>query len=172
LILASFLVESLHLDANYLDSNSQTLLFYAARDGCVPLATYLLTDGHSDVNHRDQLMGQSPLFYAARSGQFELIRLLANHGADLDLLDFREETAIYYAITNGRLRALEVIVELGASLNLKAKSGESPLSLAEKKIQRRMVSVIKNALENLYEYEGKPAKKEVPKGKPGRKPSK
>ena len=117
-------------------------------------------------------MGQSPLFYAARSGQFELIRLLANHGADLDLLDFREETAIYYAITNGRLRALEVIVELGASVNLKAKSGESPLSLAEKKIQRRMVSVIKNALENLSDYEGKPAKKEVPKGKPGRKPSK
>ena len=148
MILASFLVESLHLDPNYLDANSQTLLFYAARDGCVPLATYLLADCHSDVNHRDLLMGQSPLFYAARSGQHDLIRLLARHGADLDLRDFREETAIYYAITNGRLKALEAIVELGACVNIKAKNGESPLSLAEKKMQRRMVSVIKKALEN------------------------
>lgn len=147
--LARFLVESLHLDPNYLDSNSQTVLFYAARDGCVPLATYLLLDCRSAVNHRDLLMGQSPLFYAARSGQCDLIRLLATHGADLNLLDFRGETAIYYAITNGRLNALELIVELGASVNLKAKNGETPLSLADKKIQRRMVAVIKKALGNL-----------------------
>ena len=57
LSLARFLVDSLHLDPNYLDSNSQTVLYYAARDGCYLLAAYLIIDCHSDVNHRDRICG-------------------------------------------------------------------------------------------------------------------
>ena len=93
----------------------------------------------------------------------------------MDLRDNKDETVIYYAISNGKLKALELIVELGAKLDIKSKKGESPLSLAERHNQRRMISVIKNALADKHssdEEEHKPEKREKPKGKPGRKPSK
>ena len=93
----------------------------------------------------------------------------------MDLRDNKEDTAIYYAISNGKLKALELIVELGAKVDIKSKKGESPLSLAERHNQRRMISIIKNALAEKISSDGeehKPEKKEKPKGKPGRKPSK
>ena len=63
--IAVFLVENMKLDPNFLDSNNQSVLFYAARHGCIPLAEYLIRDCGVSINLRDNIKGQSPIFYAA-----------------------------------------------------------------------------------------------------------
>ena len=69
------------------------------RGDCV-LVAKLLESG-ADVNHRD-IVGDTPLMEAAWIGDRELVELLLDRGADLNLMNRHAQTALDVAIESAR----------------------------------------------------------------------
>lgn len=86
-------------DPDSFDSNRNTALTYAARDGLVDSAELLIKKG-ADVNWLDG-EGVTPLILAAFKNHPEVVRLLLAHGADKSVVDQFGRTAIDYALKRG-----------------------------------------------------------------------
>jgi serine/threonine-protein phosphatase 6 regulatory ankyrin repeat subunit A len=70
------------------------------------------------------------LLYAAAGGRVEIMALLLNAGADVNVVDKWERTACHYAVSNGHLAALEFLIMRGANLGARDHEKNSLLSRA------------------------------------------
>ena len=50
-----------------------------------------------DVNHRDKICDQTPLFYAAKEGHLEMCKVLVENGANIAHSDSQHKMASHYA---------------------------------------------------------------------------
>jgi len=85
----------------------------------------------TDVNSQDY-SGKTPLVIAAElatSGNLFLIRLLLQHGADVNKVDGKECSALHAAATFGNADAVDLLLENGADVNCVSGEG-SVLTLA------------------------------------------
>ena len=97
---------------------TNSALFAAADNGCVPLARRLLDAGAS-LAARDRL-GAMALARAARAGQRRLVELFLAQGAAIDARNLAGATALYAAAENERQATVAVLLESGADPNLPA----------------------------------------------------
>jgi len=112
--------------------SSQSPLCFAALNGYVRLAAFLLDNG-ADVNKVS--VNESPLQVAVRSGQKTMVELLLQRGADVSAKDDTGGTALHLAAQNGFLSIAEVLLKYKANLharNSKSNGEQSPLHLAAK----------------------------------------
>jgi ankyrin repeat protein len=119
-----------------------------ARTGRVDTARLLLQRG-ADVNAIEQWGGQSALMWAAAQEQPEMIRVLIEHGADVDARGRQHDwqrrvtseprtkilyaggfTPLHYAARAGCAACVDALATGGADLNLADPSGVTPLILA------------------------------------------
>jgi ankyrin repeat protein len=137
----------------------QTLLMHAARTGQVASVKALITAG-SDPNARETRTGTTAAIWAATAGRANAIRVLAEAGADLDvlskvtsyphtqngvLLSGLEEgysyvgqtvlprggwSAVMFAAREGATEAVRALAESGANLNLTDPEGTTALIIA------------------------------------------
>ena len=84
-----------------------------------------------DVNQRDDDTGNPPLVVAVEENQIEIVRLLINHGADVNCKDWTSKnTALDVAEQKGFKPIVEVLQQRGAkyssgsSFHLAAKNGD------------------------------------------------
>jgi ankyrin repeat protein len=104
----------------------------------------LLLDYKADVQPHDQVTNV-PLFGAADQGHVEIIKLLVQHGADVNFKNYGL-TAIFGAIRNTRLEAVRTLIELKADVNVRPKGdGKTPLILASGVFQAKpdAVAIVK-----------------------------
>jgi ankyrin repeat protein len=86
-----------------------------------------LLKGGADVNARDAA-GFTPLHDAALAGDTGAVRLLLDHGANVNIGDKDSgATALYMAATMGREDAVKLLLEKGAD----PKIGPSPVKAAQ-----------------------------------------
>ena len=72
----------------------------------------------------------TPLIHiAAEYSTPEIIRLLVNHGADTETLDFMENTALSIAAFTGNSPNVKALVQSNANLNHQNIQGDTPLML-------------------------------------------
>jgi ankyrin repeat protein len=113
-----------------------TPLLYAAREGCIECAKYLLK-GKADINLPDP-DGTTPLILALMNMRFDLAAYLVSAGADVNKWDFYGNTPLYVAIDmndlprGGRpdlpsvdnttgLQVAEMLLKKGANVNAQLK---------------------------------------------------
>ncbi len=87
-----------------------------------------------DVNGPDG-SGRTPLMLAADNEGFvpdDVMELLLNKGAQIDLQDPQGDTALIMAARAGSMSGVEYLVSKGAAVNLKNKAGQTALTLARK----------------------------------------
>lgn len=113
-----------------------TPLLYAAREGCIQCAKYLIKGG-AKINLQDP-DGLTPLVLALINMRFDLAAELIREGADVNLWDFWGRTPLYVAIdlntlpTGGRpdlpsldkttgLQVAEMLLQRGADVNAQLK---------------------------------------------------
>jgi ankyrin repeat protein len=113
-----------------------TPLLYAAREGCIECAKYLLK-GKADINLPDP-DGTTPLILALMNMRFDLAAFLISAGADVNKWDFYGNTPLYVAVDmndlprGGRpdlpsadnttgLQVAEMLLKKGANLNAQLK---------------------------------------------------
>lgn len=95
--------------------HGRTPLACAVEGGHVEAVKLLLAAG-ADVN-RARLYGDPLLYSAARSGKADLVKLLADHRADLEALSAQcKATALFAAATAGHKNIVELLLSKGADI--------------------------------------------------------
>ena len=94
-----------------------SLLCYTVINRDEVLLLKLLSQYASQVNELSE-DGLSPLHLASMDGNTEIMRILLNHGALLDLGDFKNRNALEYAVLAGQFDAAQFLIENGCDTTL------------------------------------------------------
>ena len=78
----------------------------------------------------------TPLQLAAEQDRAATIRLLAEHGADLNTQDRKGRTPLHRATYEGRVAAVEALLEAGADTEVRNKGGKTAFQIARKDARR------------------------------------
>ncbi|CAE7705313.1 Surf2 [Symbiodinium sp. CCMP2592] len=111
-------------------SLKQNALFFVAarrRRGCVLLAKLCIRQG-VDLEQVDTNQ-QTPLFWAAASGNLAMLEFLLNFGFEVNFRDLNRKTALFFAISYKHWEAVNFLIERGASLDVRSTSGQKPRSM-------------------------------------------
>ncbi|XP_059080756.1 death-associated protein kinase 1-like isoform X2 [Tigriopus californicus] len=89
----------------------------------------LLSMASIDVNQSNK-QGESSIHIAAGFGRFEIMKILAQKGANLGLVDHQGDSTIVWAARQGHTETIKYLVSQGVHLNMINKGGESCLHAA------------------------------------------
>jgi ankyrin repeat protein len=84
----------------------------------------------------------SELCVAARYGFEDVVRILYEHGADLDACDGKGVTALHAAAAAGKLDMILYLLDNGAHIDIKDQAGSTPLLYAVRESNRLAVEVL------------------------------
>jgi uncharacterized protein len=125
----------------------QTALMWAAAQGHPDMMKVLIEAG-ADVNARSALQkwerqrtleprdkwlpegGLTPLLFAAREGCVACEAVLLDAGADVNIVDPEQHTALVLALINGHYDAAALLIERGIDVNQADSVGQTPLYAA------------------------------------------
>jgi ankyrin repeat protein len=94
----------------------------------------------------DGASGLTPLAFAVSSGNVDMIRFLAAHGADVNHgVKTGEQTALISAVIGAQLESVKALIALKADVNAKMKDGTTPLKLARKGDQEEIIALLQAA---------------------------
>ena len=112
------------------DDLKQTVLFFAAarkHPGSLELTRKAVEKGVK-LDYADEL-GQTPLFYAAASGNQNVVRFLVMLGFSPNYRDKKKQTAITYAVLRNHLDTVRLLAGLGCNLHSSAEPQRRLLAL-------------------------------------------
>ena len=66
---------------------------------------------------KEDSLKQTPIFYAARDGNTNIISYLASRGENFNRADKYGQTPIYYAIREGNINCTQLLINLGANFD-------------------------------------------------------
>ena len=102
----------------------------AAEGTFAPQIVRLLIEKGAEVNGKDSL-GNTPLLECQHlelhSENLEIIELLIENGADLDVVGHHGETILHKVINNGNLKTAELLLNSGANIEATSSQGNTPL---------------------------------------------
>jgi ankyrin repeat protein len=107
-------------------------LHAAAYSGNFEVVRKLIEYDPAYVNARDDL-GQTPLYWVSEDPNFKdgsVLRLLLEHGADINVRTEDGRTPLHMASYNGALEVVRLLLQHGSSVKVKDKSGETALKEA------------------------------------------
>eukprot|EP01052_Picozoa_sp_SAG31_P025703 SAG31_NODE_2271_length_6040_cov_3.379397_2_plen_556_part_00 len=126
----AFFNEKPALDVRY-ECKQPPLHLACMRAEVTAVKRLLSAESKNDVNQRaNTSLAWTPLMAAALGGSIDVIRLLLQHGADIDGLQDQEgqpDTPLFVACQHGHFEAAKILLEHGAEVNARNKHGHSPL---------------------------------------------
>lgn len=116
-------------DIDFMDSYGQTILMEAVRSWHIDIVNYLL-ENDADINHYDY-SGRAPMHIAAATDRPEIIELLYNKGASVNIKSKVScETPLHLAARRGSSHAVDMLLRIGANKEVQDYCGRTPLYLA------------------------------------------
>ena len=96
-------------------------LMHAARHGEFETADCAICcDNGADLECRDEEGdGETPLMMACQEGHLHIVKLLIEHGANVNTLDFDGDTALAHAARNGENKIVKCLIDAGADVNVR-----------------------------------------------------
>lgn len=135
-----------HLDnknlANIPDKNGLNPLIYAIKSENLPIIELLVNEKYVNLDHQDKDKNTS-LHYSVIQRKYELIDLLVDNGADIDVQNADGRTPLMLAAQAGDDKFTDYLLDYGADKNLRDKAGNTALQLAEASGNRKCVDLIK-----------------------------
>jgi hypothetical protein len=86
-----------------------------------------LIERHADVNALNLLDNESPIVIATRAGNARMVALLLSEGAEVNLRNHYDGTALYVACWYKRYDIIEMLTAAGADLEAEMRQGYTPL---------------------------------------------
>lgn len=105
--------------------NSRTPLHEAAEHGHVDIVRLLIQHGADANTHLQGLLN-----LASTSGSFETVLLFIELGADVDVPDGSDSTALHLSSFRGNINIVELLIERGVDVNARDRSNQTPLHTA------------------------------------------
>lgn len=96
----------------------------------------VLAEEEFDVNVKDHA-GNTPLHYAARYNNLDIIHILYVAGAEVDIQNNKGQTPLHFAFQAYQLDAVEALRHRGASTKVKDKRGVVPAATKRLRIEGR-----------------------------------
>ncbi|CAF1105763.1 unnamed protein product [Adineta steineri] len=124
-------------DADNLNITGQTALFMATLKDRVDVVKFLI-EKKAQINVQNRY-GVSPLLLCAESGNYELVQVLVEGGADVNIIPqgalaeesiLAGQTPLFGAANKGHVKICEYLVKNGADLNAVTVTGATPLYTA------------------------------------------
>ncbi|MBR1825795.1 MAG: ankyrin repeat domain-containing protein [Alphaproteobacteria bacterium] len=103
-----------------------------------------------DIVKKDGLV---PLLYAAQKHNFEAVRQLIEHGAQIDAQDQNDNTALTYAVIDGDIATIRFLLENKAKTNIRNKKGVTALLYAAKHNNLAAVKLLVEHGTNINEHD-------------------
>jgi ankyrin repeat protein len=110
-------------DVRLFDIYGWAALHFASSWGRKDTAHILIVDGKANVNQRaarvdNEMTGTPPLCVAAKGSQVEVVKLLLQYGADINLSDIATgHAALAYSAGAGMSFSVQTLIEYGANIN-------------------------------------------------------
>ena len=131
---------------------NRTALSLAIQGGHISVIQALL-DAGADPNLADEtddgLADKSPLMEAASTffatNRGDMVRLLIEHGADLNQQDAEGQTALMRALEFSDMDVIETLIKAGANLDIQDQEGNTVLMMAELSKSTKIVNLLKQA---------------------------
>jgi cytohesin len=101
-------------------------LSWCMKLGSLEAAVLLLAFG-ADVNTVGPF--GAPLHIAAERGRLDLVQVLIERGADVNIRDSQGRTPLHAAAIGGNAEVIRLLIKLGADVNARDNYGETPLHL-------------------------------------------
>lgn len=101
---------------NLNDEELNTRYINACEDGDYNTVVELCTKNKNLINYINK-KNKSGLIYASKCGHFDIVKYLVENGADLNIQDINENTALMYAVYNNR-KIAEYLITQGSNLDL------------------------------------------------------
>jgi len=116
--------------------------FFGHRD----LVEYLLAAG-ADVNQTAKnALKVAPIHAAVSNGDLDTVRMLVEHGADINASQQMGYTALHGAAGAGRIDLIEFLLMQGADHNMISVDGKTAAMLAEERGQPKAAALLRSAL--------------------------
>lgn len=137
-------------DVNLQDNKGNTALFLSLSGlfyDHLPIVRLLVENG-ADVNlPSTEYIGWTPLMYAARSGEIEVVKFLIESGADMEVKDTMGRTALILTAGMDKKttdKIVEVLLNAGADVNTVDDSGKNALDSTKKESTRELIKKYMN----------------------------
>lgn len=141
---AKLLLDRAGVSVNHANSDGQTCLYWACRNGIAEVTALLLERG-ADANLADTTQyGDTPLIVASEKGHLEIVRLLLDQGVSVNQTNAQQQTGLLWAAQNGHLEVCKLLLERGADTQLVDNTmwGSVPLTVACEKGQIEIVKLL------------------------------
>jgi cytohesin len=102
----------------------------------------LLLEAGTEASPPVEEIRMTPLHWAARTGQSEVIRLLCGAGVAVDRVDQRGRTALHLAVREGHVASVEVLLRAGADAFALDERGRTPLVFATRRGDQGIVELL------------------------------
>ncbi|KAL1517525.1 hypothetical protein ABEB36_001278 [Hypothenemus hampei] len=118
-------------DPNTLDHDFSSALHITAEKGDTSVAIVLLRHKEIDINsHENTRTGDTPLITAVTYGRPQFVSLLLLHGADPNIRNHFEKTALHVAVKKRSLSMVRELLFTRAEPNVEDSFGNTPLSFS------------------------------------------
>lgn len=107
-----------------------SVIHFAALGKSSTVLDYLLKRLPNFHTRLQNLNGETPLHWAARSGNVRNVSSLINKHANPNILDYDGNSVLHFAIEVGDYEIVKFLVDCGVCLESRNKYGDSPLSVA------------------------------------------
>jgi len=138
------LVKSLaeHIDINERTRIGTTALFAAVASEDPEIVRFLINK-NIDVNATEWLGDTGALGMAVARGNLEVVKVLLDAGANPNRRDRQlKSTPLHFAVIGQRYALVELLLKYGADPTIKAKRLGTPLDIAKRKKDERMIKLL------------------------------
>jgi len=115
---------------------------FAIKEGQEIKMKNLLDVGGANPDTRDAERGWAALHMASAAGKLELVKLLLEKGAAVDVRDAKEFTPLMFAAAGGHLKLVRLLVDAGADIALEQADGKTARDLADTKERDEVIEYL------------------------------
>lgn len=126
-------------------------LHEAAFTGDIREATQALADEQSPKQFDES--GSTAVHKAAANGHMDVLKLLIQHGGDVELADISGCTPLHTAARNGHLTCVKYLVSQGADFRMKSKKGNTAVMMAKANNQPKVAEYLSNCDREKFAWE-------------------